>query len=267
MFGFWKRQKDQANGGSDKARPLIAAALLSGKEFAFEPVEKLLSNLRVGRLKLKEFEIKDQILICQAGDDAVAVSLMPAPYPWTDLEGPCQTSWMWPKGTSATSVKTHQSHLLITMVGGGGAPIERHRLLTHVTAACAAQPETMGIYWPYATLVHEPKLFREIARDAGDEVPLFLWVDYRVFKNPDGTAGLFTTGLAPLGMMEIEIPSIEMSPGELREWTMNITGYLIDNGPVLKDGDTVGMTAEQKIRIRHCKSQYNRDMTVLRMEP
>jgi hypothetical protein len=40
--------------------------------------------------------------------------------------------------------------------------------------------------------------------------PLYLWVDLRAFPNKDGTTGLFTTGLAPLGHMEIEIPSIDM---------------------------------------------------------
>ncbi len=70
-----------------------------------------------------------------------------------------------------------------------------------------------------------------------------------------------------LGHMEIEIPRIRMSPGDLRDWTINIAGYLLDKGPVLLDGNTIGMTAEQKIRIRHTTSMFDRPDLVLRMEP
>jgi hypothetical protein len=36
------------------------------------------------------------------------------------------------------------------------------------------------------------------------------------------TTGLFTTGLAPLGYMDIEIPRIDMEIGEFREWFLEI---------------------------------------------
>ena len=33
------------------------------------------------------------------GDAHCAVSLMPAPIPWPELEGPCATAWWWPQAT------------------------------------------------------------------------------------------------------------------------------------------------------------------------
>jgi hypothetical protein len=36
---------------------------------------------------------------------------------------------------------------------------------------------------------------------------------------------------------------------------------------VLKDGETLGITAEQKIRIRHCPSSFGRPGDVIRLEP
>jgi hypothetical protein len=67
--------------------------------------------------------------------------------------------------------------------------------------------------------------------------------------------------------MEIEIPRIEMAPGELREWLINIIFYLLENGPVLKDGETIGGSADEKIRIRHCPSSFGHSGTVIRLEP
>jgi hypothetical protein len=67
--------------------------------------------------------------------------------------------------------------------------------------------------------------------------------------------------------MEIEIPRIDMDAGELREWLLNIMYYLLENGPVLKDGQTIGMSAEQQISIRHCPSSFGHPGTVIRLEP
>src|SRR5689334_4311590 len=107
-------------------------------------------------------------------------------------------------------------------------------------------------------LVLFPRLFINMADEfnSPQTLPLHLWVDARIFRNQDGTIGLFTTGLAALGHMEIEIPHIDMPPGDLREWLMNIVLYVVQNGPVLKHGQTIGMSAEQKIKIRHAPSSF-----------
>ena len=31
------------------------------------------------------------------GGNTAAVALMPAPIPWSNLEGPCETAWWWPE--------------------------------------------------------------------------------------------------------------------------------------------------------------------------
>jgi hypothetical protein len=67
--------------------------------------------------------------------------------------------------------------------------------------------------------------------------------------------------------MEIEIARIEMEIGELREWLLEIMCYLLENGPVLLDGQTIGMSAEQQIHIRHCPSIFGHAGQVIRLEP
>jgi hypothetical protein len=58
-----------------------------------------------------------------------------------------------------------------------------------------------------------------------------------------------------------------MEIGELREWLVEIICYLLENGPVLMDGQTIGMSAEQQIRIRHCPSIFGHPGQVIRLEP
>jgi hypothetical protein len=277
MFGWLKRKagdvpaSDQPSANvpsGKKGEPIIAAVLMEGDTFPFAQFQQVLAKSGPGGRRPAELNMaKDGILMCKLGDEMCALALMPAPYPWKDLEGPCATSWMWPKETPAVSViKRHSSHLLVTLIGGQAAPIQRRLCLCAVTALAARQQGVLGVYWPEATLVHYPKVFVEMAQKIASPQapPLYLWVDFRVFRNPDGTFGLFTTGLKALGYMEFEIPRLAMQPGELREWAVNIACYLIEKGPVLKHGQTIGATADQQLRIRHTTSLYGHPGTVMR---
>lgn len=275
MFGWFKRKAaDAADGGTSQANtkaggPLIAALLLEGESFPFAAFAQAMAGTQIaGKTPVNMETDKDGMAIFHVGDEMCAIALMPKPYPWSDLEGPCATSWMWPAGTSATSVKTARTHLLVTQFGGKGSAIERRLCLTGVTGVAAQQDGVMGVYWPEATLVHHPRLFAEMAKEitSPEAPPLYLWVDFRVFRNDDGTSGLFTTGMTALGHMEFEIPRIEMKPGELRDWAVNIAGYLLEKGPVLKHGETIGATAEQRLRISHTKSQFGHPGKVMRFD-
>jgi hypothetical protein len=66
--------------------------------------------------------------------------------------------------------------------------------------------------------------------------------------------------------MEFEIPGLEMEPGELREWLINIMYYVLEKGPVLKHGQTIGMTADHQLKIRHTKSSFGHVGQVIRLE-
>jgi hypothetical protein len=253
-----------------KGEPIISTLLLEGDSFPADAflkeaaktkfMDKSVSNISPEKEGVFGFDI---------GDEFFALALMPAPYPASDMDGPLATAWMWPPDPPIEDVKRHRSHLLITMHGGTEDVVRRRLLLTAVTALAAKQPGVMAVYWPEGTLVVHPPLFAEMAAAINSPAapPLYLWVDLRAIRNEDGTTGLFTTGLTALGHKEIEIPRIDMEPGELREWLLNIMYYLLENGPVLKDGETIGTTADEKITIRHCASMFGHPGEVIRLEP
>jgi hypothetical protein len=271
MFGFLKKKQPASSGGKlGSGEPIIAALLLEGDSFPVDAFLKQAAGTRIAGKAVSGIERGDgAVFSFNVGDEFLALALMPAPYPAAELEGPIATSWMWPAEPSIEGVKRHRSHLLITMTGGSADPVCRRLILTAVTARAAKQPGVMAVLWPEAALVVFPPVFVEMAQtiNSPQAPPLYLWVDLRALRNEDGTTALFTTGLTPLGHMEIEIPRIDMDPGELREWLLNIMYYLLENGPVLQDGQTIGMTAEQKIRIRHCPSVFGHPGKVIRLEP
>lgn len=271
MFGFFKKKQDASpNERWGSGDPIISAVLLEGESFAIDSFLEQMAKTRVAGKAVSDI-VRDKggVFSFDVGDEFLALVHIKAPYPADDLEGPIATSWMWPREPPIENVKQHRSHLLVTMTGGAADPVRRRLTLTAVTALAAKQSGVMAVYWGDARLVIFPPLFVNMAEEMNSpqEPPLYLWVDLRAFRNEDGTTGLFTTGLAPLGHMEIEIPSINMEIGELREWLLNIMHYLLENGPVLMDGQTIGMSAEQQIRIQHCPSSFGHPGKIIRLEP
>ena len=266
---FVKKQIDSPKESWGGGVPILSAILLERESFTTDSFLKQMAKTCVrGKTVSGIKPEKEGVFSFQVGDEFFAFLHISAPYP-DDLEGPIATSWMWPREPTIENVKQHRSFLQVTMTGGAEDPVRRRLTLTAVTALAAKQSGVMAVYWGDASLVIFPPLFVSMAEeiDTPQSPPLYLWVDLRAFRNEDGTTGLFTTGFAALGHMEIEVPRIKMEVGELREWLVEIMCYLLENGPVLMDGQTIGMSAEQQIRIRHCPSIFGHPGQVIRLEP
>ena len=211
-----------------------------------------------------EITTKDRMLSFNISDAVVVIAMMPAPIPWSELEGPCSTSTLWKN--AAQQVRLHSHHWLIT-VNGELEPLELSTLLTQVTAATlAASKVSIGVYWGNATLVIPRKLFVETARRCiPDGYPTPLWVDFRVHRVSNTLTGAFTAGMSALGHMELEVKASNEPPVELFDRLVSLAEYLINNGPVIKDGDTIGADATEKIRVVYSKSLFGHSDRVMRL--
>src|SRR5262245_34829966 len=87
----------------------------------------------------------------RVGDSDVIIAMMRAPMPWSDLEGPCKTSWLW-KDAEA-ELKRHAGHLIVTVMSQD-EPLQRACLLTQVcTSILATCAEAPGVFWTDAALL------------------------------------------------------------------------------------------------------------------
>lgn len=207
------------------------------------------------------------ILTFDVGEHAhVFLALMPAPIPWSDLEGPCATSGLWQD--SANVLKPHRAHLLVTiMFDDARSPMAKSKLLTQVTAAVLETcPASLGVYWCNATLVVQPKLFRDFAVEilrVGPPLPI--WVDFRIGKSEQGQLAGFTTGLRALGLKEIETLNSPEPGSELRGRFEGLIHYLLENGQVIKDGDTIGEDQHERIKVVYAPSNFGHEGQVMRL--
>jgi hypothetical protein len=240
--------------------PLAPKAKLSSAAIRADFVEKWPGLATPEPVKAE----KDQMAF-RVGDSDVIIAFMRAPIPWSDLEGPCRTSWLWKD--AETALRNHAGHLIVTVLSPDG-PVEQSRLLTQVCASVLATCEQApGVFWSNATLLVPSNVFQDFARDILPHgPPLDIWVDFRVGPSGKGKSSGFTTGMAALGLMEFETESASEPPGELRERFMGLANYLLENGPVIKDGDTIGEDANERIRVVYAKSAFGHEGRVMRLE-
>lgn len=209
-------------------------------------------------------EKKENTLSYRVGEIDVIYGLMPAPIPWSDLERPCETSILWPE--AAAELKRHKRHVIVT-ASGEAEPVELMTVLTQATAALADSCEgTVGVYWGSASIVLPPKLFGEIAGDCiPNEFPVAIWVNCVVGKNEDGGSSGYTCGLDSFGLMDFVAEKSPEPPAELHKRLFGFAEYILTNGPVIKDGDTIGETAEEKIKITYGPSTFGHKEPVMRL--
>lgn len=211
-----------------------------------------------------ESESKDDSLSFQLGQHTVVMATMPAGIPWSDLEGPCATSILWPD--AASELQDHPYHVIVTLLGAED-PIERSRLLTQIcSAVMLGDQHALGVFWGNASLIIPAGLFNDFATQVlPEELPLYIWVDVRVGMGEGESSSGFTTGMDALGHMELEAEHAAEPPGELRERLYALAGYLLENGPVINDGDTVGEDQHEKIRIVYSDSTFGHQQQVMRL--
>ena len=209
-----------------------------------------------------EWQNENMVFVVRGGN--LAVSLMPAPIPWSDLEGPCATAWWWPEATER--MRSHRFHFVVALIGGEIEPVERRVLLTKVVREVVKSTDAVGVYWGEGTLVHEPDEFlRATSSLSSSNIPGTIWLDVRVEPVGDDAVRCFTTGLAPLGFHEIEVVKTTLSPDEVMAFIGDTACYIVNNRKQISHGDTMGRTATEQYRVRYAPSMFNRG-EVMRLE-
>jgi hypothetical protein len=86
---------------------------------------------------------------------------LPAPILWSELAGPCATSFLWQDAEK--DLRPHSTHLLV-VVSGESTKLQQAKLATQVTAGVLATcPAAIGVYWGAASLVIPAKIFCDFA--------------------------------------------------------------------------------------------------------
>jgi hypothetical protein len=205
------------------------------------------------------FDIDGQFVVGQMID-------APMPLSTDELDALCAKSLLWPKAKNL--LRAHAAHMIVTSFSrDDDDPVERAKRVTYATAGVlGACPQALGVYWGDANHLIKGDLFQEMAAEMlPDSLPLWLWVATLVGKGDDGTQGC-TVGMKALGHMELETTNASDGVGDLRERFHALARYLIENGPVIQDGNTVGADENEKIQVIYSDSQFGHEGQVMRLD-
>jgi hypothetical protein len=153
------------------------------------------------------------------------------------------------------------------MVDEGSKSIDKSMALTQLVCGLVGTAPVQGVFWGPGRLVHPPQAFLDQAQQMSPrDLPLFLWIDFRVERTTDGHGQLYTTGLSALGKTEIEIRDF---PGELQimlEFAYNVAHYQLCKHKQISDGDTIGLTDEIQAVAHLAPSMFDDKLEVVQLE-
>lgn len=206
---------------------------------------------------------KDQITF-DVGESQVIVALMPAPVPAGDVHSACQQSPYW--HMASDDLKSQVAHAIVS-VFGEPQPFSRQMILSQVTCAVLDSHESaLGVLWCGSGAVFPKEMFQQaITENSPSDYPTSLWVNIQVGTNENGTSSGHTSGMNSLGHREFETTAGTEPPSELRGRLAGLVDHVLENGPVFKDGDTVGESESEKILMLHLGSQFGKLGSVIRL--
>ncbi|MFN8551956.1 MAG: DUF4261 domain-containing protein [Candidatus Obscuribacterales bacterium] len=202
-----------------------------------------------------------------AGFDII-YAMMPAAIP--NIEGALAQSWLFPDASE--HFKRCTQHCIVTVLKENSTALERAPIITQATSALiAASGDTaLGVYWGDAEMSINPKIFLEMTEKVLPgyrlgEYPIYLWVNLLIEPGQNGGSSGLTRGMAAFGHMEFEAKDTPEPIDELRERFRSLANYVLVNGPVIKDGDTIGENKTERIQVVYSQSMYGNPERVMRL--
>ncbi len=264
---YWMEQAAaQENGGEEQREggPFAGFVLLKEAKWDREQLKADLLNdwgiaCLPGETGEEVVDDGDNLIFDIDGLMAV-VSLMPAPVPDGEAEQNAATNYMWPEAVEVT--KTHQAHLIVAVIGGKQSLVQAGKAFTKLCAACSKQPGALGVYT--SGTVFQPEFYQEVAdwmKEDPDALPLLDWVYIGLYRSDKGGCA-YTYGLEAFGRDEIEVLDTQAEPIDLRNFLLDIVDYLLRYDAILRDGETIGFSAEQKLPITRSPGEALDGMTI-----
>jgi len=118
-------------------------------------------------------------------------------------------------------------------------------------------PDAIGVYQGNQTLLLPRGLYIDFADFLLEgNLPVILWIYIGFVGSEEGKNSLYTFGMKEFGKEEIEIIDSQMSRGDLHEFILPVLNYILSFDVTLKNGETIGFSEEQKIKITESKAVY-----------
>lgn len=234
--------QEEKNEKGNSAGKLLGFVLLSTPEF---DVEAFCNAMKEDwEIEPEKPEEDETAIVFHVDGMLASVALMEAPVPNGEAEYWANSNFMTREKSIAAS-RAHKAHLMVIIMGLDSTPLNAGMLFAKVTSTCLKSSNALGIYTHGTVWLPEHYILGADGMKKG-ELPLMNLVFIGLYQDEKGVSSR-TNGLGSFGKEELEILNSSHSPSEVYDMMWNISSYLIKEGAVLHDVETLGYSAEQKL--------------------
>lgn len=262
LFDLLRKKKTEtvpanSNENTKNKGSFISFVLLGEPVFSLEQLVSDLKedwNIDIKKDDKAEMDLENVTAVFSVDNMLATIGLIPAPVPDDEAVHNAETNFRWKEAVEVT--KSHKAHLVVAVLSHDKPMMEAGTLLVKLGAACLKQQHAIAINT--AGTVMEPNVYKEYAKDAIADgmFPILNLIFFGIYSNDNGkTISGYTFGLQNFDKDEIEVLDSQHSASEVFEFLIDVASYVVESDTILKDGETIGFSEEQKLPITKSKSQ------------
>ena len=201
----------------------------------------------------KKSDEDGESIIEKINDMTIVVSLMQIPIPNNEAVDNARTNFRWENAVEVA--ESHKAHIIVSVLGGKEDLLGATDLFVKVCSSCLKQPNAIAINTLGSVL--QPEFYTEYAKIYLDEglFPIMNMVFFGIYSNDNGdTICLYTYGLDVYGKQNMEIINSDKPLEETFGLLQSVVEYVITSNVTLQDGETIGFSEEQKLKISSLES-------------
>jgi len=251
LFSFFKKEKTENN-------ILLAMPMFNNNERY--NINDVIENLKTfWGLMITDFTGDDNSAVFKIEGEMVALAYMPAPIPWEDIQGSAQYAYNWQ--TAAQALENHNGHAIVSLMSSQKNQKERFTILSKLLCSILCTSNSIGVYQGSQTLLIPKSQYLENIEEIKQGTPLTLWIYIGIRPSEQGNS-IYTYGLSNFAKQEMEVINSKLQIEELYNFISNISAYVINSDVTFRNGETLGYTEEQKIKITSSKGQFTEGQTL-----
>ena len=186
------------------------------------------------------------------------IGFMGTPVPGGEAEANARSNYMWPQAVD--TAKAHRTHFMVAIMGEEKDMLVKGRLFVKVMSACCKQSNILGIY--DTGTVFEPQFYLSGAMMMkSGHLPLLNLIWFGLYQREGGVCG-YTYGMKRFGQDEMEVLDVKGQPSEVRDFLLDLDYHVLESGITLRDGETIGNSAEYKHAIVRSQGVALSEMTL-----
>lgn len=241
LFSFFNKDKKV-----EETKNILGMVLL--EEANSMDIRKVVSELREKwKLKVNDKDASNETSVLDIDGYQIAVANMDVAIPGEEIGTTAEYNYFWKNGKEEAT--KHTGHIILSIMNAGKNPVKENFLYNKIASSILNNSKSIGIYIGGRSLLLKKDFYQSQTKDMSDDsLPLYNWIYFGI-RTENGRNSMYTYGLADFNKTEIEILDTEHSIEEINDIMLNLVNYILVSDVTLKNGETIGFTEQQKLKI------------------